>query len=202
MAVTPLIMSTKRSRSRSPSPSPVTSKRPRLEELHDERTRLQNKIVAVQEQIATHPDAILALIKIDSIPPTVLARITRLTVEDTPTKRKIHLTMDTVPFVFVQKKSTWSSIMMNKVNYKRAGERHSIKDRVDPKKKKQKKMSDKVYDDTIEDNVDGFIEEPEDYGPYAQVMEELQKEIDIPVLDLEAAFVAHVVFYNEQKKKN
>lgn len=181
----------KRARSRSPSPSPVK----RVEELQAEETRLKAQLEDVREKLATHPDAIRARVNNNFIPDTVLARVTRLTEPERDGQyRRVHVTLDGTPFVFSQQEGNrhW----LNEDEY----ERDNRSEMVHGIKKGKKVPLEKWDQHSWADEIESMLDEDSKYRePYEKELKNFTERYAMPLLDIEAAFVAFSVFFNNKK---
>lgn len=200
---------TKRSRSRSPSPSPVPTKRPHVEELRTELSRLEAALKDIQENLASHPDAIRERLKNDAVANAVLPnRLTKLSSDKEGKYWHVRLILDGISFVFDQKMNDLFGGWYNDDTYERDGYGgYTGQRRRKDGKKQAKSVSANAWANDIEEEIESSFEfisdpkaDPRDIVSYADQIAQLHKSIDMPLLDLEAAFIAFIVFFNESKE--
>jgi hypothetical protein len=203
-------METKRSRSRSASPSPVPKKRARIEELRTEQTRLEAQLKDLLAEVAAHPDAIRDRLKHDAVADAVLpnGRLTKLSSDKEGNYWHMRLTLDGASFVFDQKKNNIVGGWYNDDTYERDedGGLTAYRRKKDGKKQGKNISSRGSWADDIEEAVESFVEfgdpkttDPRDLVSYAECLADVHESLDMPLLDIEAAFIAFVVFRNESE---
>ncbi len=167
--------------------------------LQEEQARLKAALKAVKTKLAGHPETMRKLIQSPKVADALVPRLTFLeeSRDDEELRKYVTLCLDGTSFRFAQetRHSIFGGVDWQNVDdYQRAGKDVSASLRVKPGKKKP--YITHKWSDDVQDEVAGLIEEP-DEETYQECLVRFQKDIDMPLLDLEAAFVAFSVFYQK-----
>ncbi len=166
--------------------------KPSLRSLEAQLDQVKAQAQVIQKQIDGHQDTIRALIGNEKITKTLLSRLSSVSLTSEDQFRKVHLTLDGIPFVFSQAhRKMWEYIE----TYEREDMYHYPSLRTAKKPRKDAALTNAWANPIIRTVYNLTADEVGRYTiSYVDAKKEIHDKVNMPMLDVEAAIVAFAVF--------